>query len=209
MRYGNVASSSVGAIQCQLLVLENQGGAALFGEPALVLPDLMRVTADWRGEINILAADQLMGSPRLYATFLLWLLSELFEELPEVGNPDKPILVFFFDEAHLLFEDAPKALVNKVEKVARLIRSKGVGVYFITQNPADVPDYILGQLGYRFQHSLRAFTAKDRKELRLAAETYREIPRFDTEETIREVGVGEPLPPSCRKKVFRGLLSAL
>ena len=150
-----------------------------------------------------------MSSPGLYATFLLWLLSELFEELPEVGNPDKPILVFFFDEAHLLFEDAPKALVNKVEKVARLIRSKGVGVYFITQNPADVPDYILGQLRYRFQHSLRAFTAKDRKELRLAAETYREIPRFDTEETIREVGVGEPLPPSCRKKVFRGLLSAL
>ena len=176
LRYGNVASSSVGAIQRQLLVLENQGGAALFGEPALVLPDLMRVTADWRGEINILAADQLMGSPRLYATFLLWLLSELFEELPEVGNPDKPKLVFFFDEAHLLFDGAPKALVHKVEQVARLTRSKGVGVYFVTQNPADIPDDVLGQLGNRVQHALRAFTAKDRKELKTASETYRDNP---------------------------------
>ena len=176
LRYGNVASSSVGAIQRQLLVLENQGGAALFGEPALVLPDLMRVTADWRGEINILAADQLMGSPRLYATFLLWLLSELFEELPEVGNPDKPKLVFFFDEAHLLFDGAPKALVHKVEQVARLTRSKGVGVYFVTQNPADIPDDVLGQLGNRVQHALRAFTAKNRKELKTASETYRDNP---------------------------------
>ncbi len=190
LRYGNVASSSVGAIQRQLLVLENQGGNALFGEPALDLSDMMR-TRDGRGEINILAADQLMGSPRLYATFLLWLLSELFEELPEVGNPDKPKLVFFFDEAHLLFDDAPKALVDKVEQVARLIRSKGVGVYFVTQNPGDIPEDVLGQLGNRVQHALRAFTAKDRKELKTAAETYRDNPEFDTAEAIQEVGTGE------------------
>lgn len=191
LRYGNVASSSVGAIQRQLLVVENQGGAALFGEPALDLADLMRTDTDGRGMINILAADQLMGSPRLYATFLLWLLSELFEVMPEVGNPDKPKLVFFFDEAHLLFDDAPKALVDKVEQVARLIRSKGVGVYFITQNPADVPDDILSQLGNRMQHALRAFTAKDRKELKLAAQTYRDNPLFDTATAIQEVGTGE------------------
>lgn len=190
LRYGNVSSSSIGAIQRRLLVLENQGGNSLFGEPAFELSEITRTDADGRGVINLLAADQLMASPGLYAKFLLWLLSELFEELPDVGNPDKPKLVFFFDEAHLLFDDAPKALVNKVEQVARLIRFKGVGVYFITQNPADVPDDILGQLGNRFQHALRAFTAKDRKELRLAAETYRENPRFDTEEAIREVGVG-------------------
>jgi len=190
LRYGNVASSSVGAIQRQLLVLENQGGTALFGEPALDLSDMMRVR-DGRGDINILAADQLMGSPRLYATFLLWLLSELFEELPEVGNPDKPKLVFFFDEAHLLFDDAPKALVEKVEQVARLIRSKGVGVYFVTQNPGDIPDDVLGQLGNRVQHALRAFTAKDRKELKTAAETYRDNPGFDTATAIQEVGTGE------------------
>lgn len=191
LRYGNVASSSVGAIQRQLLVLENQGGTALFGEPALHLADLMRVRADGKGEINILAADQLMGSPRLYATFLLWLLSELFEELQEVGNPDKPKLVFFFDEAHLLFDGAPKALVDKVEQVARLIRSKGVGIYFVTQNPADIPDDVLGQLGNRVQHALRAFTAKDRKELKSAAETYRDNPGFDTAEAIQQVGTGE------------------
>ncbi len=190
LRFGNVAASSVGAIQRQLLVLENQGGTSLFGEPALELADMMRIR-DGRGEINILAADQLMGSPRLYATFLLWLLSELFEELPEVGNPDKPKLVFFFDEAHLLFEDAPKALVDKVEQVARLIRSKGVGVYFITQNPGDVPDDVLGQLGNRVQHALRAFTAKDRKELKAAAETYRDNPAFETAAAIQEVGTGE------------------
>ncbi len=164
LRYGNVSSASVGTIQRRLLVLENQGAADLFGEPALQLSDIMRTDTDGRGFINILAADKLMSSPKLYATFLLWLLSELFEELPEVGDPDKPKLVFFFDEAHLLFEDAPKALVDKVEQVARLIRSKGVGVYFITQNPADVPDDILGQLGNRIQHALRAFTGKDRKE---------------------------------------------
>jgi hypothetical protein len=190
LRYGNVTTASVGAIQRQLLVLENQGGAALFGEPALDLSDMMRLR-DGRGEINILAADQLMGSPRLYATFLLWLLSELFEELPEVGNPDKPKLVFFFDEAHLLFNDAPRALVEKVEQVARLIRSKGVGVYFVTQNPADIPDAVLGQLGNRVQHALRAFTAKDRKALKSAAETYRDNPAFDTADAIQQVGTGE------------------
>lgn len=200
LRYGNVASSSVGAIQRELLVLENQGGAALFGEPALALSDLMRVTPEGRGEINILAADQLMGSPRLYATFLLWLLSELFEELPEVGNPDKPKLVFFFDEAHLLFDDAPKALVDKVEQVARLIRSKGVGVYFVTQNPADIPDDVLGQLGNRVQHALRAFTAKDRKELKTAAQTYRDNPEFDTAEAIQQVGTGEAVTSFLDKK---------
>ncbi len=191
LRYGNVASASVGAIQRQLLVLENQGGAQLFGEPALELSDLMRIDGDGRGRINILAADQLMASPRLYATFLLWLLSELFEELPEVGNPDKPKLVFFFDEAHLLFDDAPKALVDKVEQVARLIRSKGVGVFFVTQNPADVPEDVLGQLGNRVQHALRAFTANDQKALRQAAATYRPNPRFDTAEAIMQVGTGE------------------
>ncbi|MDX8349085.1 helicase HerA-like domain-containing protein [Cognatiyoonia sp. IB215446] len=199
LRYGNVASSSVGAIQRQLLVLENQGGDALFGEPALQLSDMMR-TRDGRGEINILAADQLMGSPRLYATFLLWLLSELFEELPEVGNPDKPKLVFFFDEAHLLFDDAPKALVDKVEQVARLIRSKGVGVYFVTQNPGDIPEDVLSQLGNRVQHALRAFTAKDRKELKTAAETYRDNPAFDTAEAIQEVGTGEAVTSFLDKK---------
>jgi uncharacterized protein len=190
-RYGLVASSSVGAIQRQLLVLENQGGGSLFGEPALDLADIMLTDADGRGRISVLAADKLMQSPRLYATFLLWLLSELFENLPEVGDPDQPKLVFFFDEAHLLFNDAPKALVDKVEQVARLIRSKGVGVYFITQNPADVPDTILGQLGNRVQHALRAFTAKDQKDLRMAAETYRDNPRFKTEDAIRDVGTGE------------------
>ena len=206
LRYGNVSAASIGAIQRRLLVLENQGGAGLFGEPALELSDLMRTDADGRGMINILAADKLMASPTLYATFLLWLLSELFEELPEVGDPDKPKLVFFFDEAHLLFDDAPKALVDKVEQVARLIRSKGVGVYFITQNPADVPEDILGQLGNRIQHALRAFTARDRKELRLAAETYRENPRFDTEEAIREVGVGEAVTSMLMKKGVPGIV---
>ncbi len=200
LRYGNISVQSIGAIQRRLMVLENQGAAKFFGEPALELADLMRVDAEGRGSVNILAADKLMASPRLYATFLLWLLSELFEELPEVGDPDKPKLVFFFDEAHLLFEDAPKALVDKVEQVARLIRSKGVGVYFITQNPADVPEDILGQLGNRVQHALRAFTAKDRKNLRMAAETYRDNPRFSTEDAIREVGVGEAVTSVLLKK---------
>ncbi|MFK7868862.1 MAG: helicase HerA-like domain-containing protein [Roseobacter sp.] len=206
LRYGNVSASSIGAIQRRLLVLENQGGAGLFGEPALALSDLMQVDDSGRGQINILAANKLMNAPKLYATFLLWLLSELFEELPEVGDPDKPKLVFFFDEAHLLFDDAPKALIDKVEQVARLIRSKGVGVYFITQNPADVPEDILGQLGNRIQHALRAFTAKDRKELRMAAETYRENPRFDTEEAIREVGVGEAVTSMLQKKGVPGMV---
>ena len=206
LRYGNVSTASIGAIQRRLLVLENQGGAGLFGEPALALSDLMRCDAFGKGMVNILAADKLMAAPGLYSTFLLWLLSELFEELPEVGDPDKPRLVFFFDEAHLLFDDAPKALIDKVEQVARLIRSKGVGVYFITQNPADVPEDILGQLGNRIQHALRAFTAKDRKNLRLAAETYRENPRFPTEEAIREVGVGEAVTSMLQKKGVPGVV---
>jgi DNA helicase HerA-like ATPase len=208
LRYGNVASSSVGAIQRQLLVLENQGGTSLFGEPALELDDMIRTAPDGRGQINILAADKLMNSPRLYATFLLWLLSELFEELPEVGNPDKPKLVFFFDEAHLLFDDAPKALVDKVEQVARLIRSKGVGVYFVTQNPADVPEDVLGQLGNRVQHALRAFTAKDQKALRQAAENYRPNPDFDTADAITEVGTGEAVTSMLERKGFRASFSA-
>lgn len=206
LRYGNVSTSSIGAIQRSLLVLENQGGNNLFGEPALALSDLMRTDDDGRGMINILASDKLMGAPKLYATFLLWLLSELFEELPEVGDADKPKLVFFFDEAHLLFDDAPKALVDKVEQVARLIRSKGVGVYFISQNPADVPEDILGQLGNRVQHALRAFTAKDQKELRLAAQTYRDNPTFSTEEAIREVGVGEAVTSMLQPKGVPGVV---
>lgn len=206
LRYGNVSTASIGAIQRRLLVLENQGGARLFGEPALALSDLMRTDADGRGMINILAADKLMGAPKLYATFLLWLLSELFEELPEVGDSDKPKLVFFFDEAHLLFDDAPKVLVDKVEQVARLIRSKGVGVYFVTQNPADVPEDILGQLGNRVQHALRAFTAKDQKDLRLAAQTYRDNPAFSTEEAIREVGVGEAVTSMLQPKGVPGIV---
>ncbi|MEM6905945.1 MAG: helicase HerA-like domain-containing protein, partial [Pseudomonadota bacterium] len=192
LRYGNISTASIGAIQRRLLVLENQGAEAFFGEPALQLSDMI-ATDRGRGRINLLAADRLMRSPRLYATFLLWMLSELWEELPEVGDLDRPKFVFFFDEAHLLFEDAPKALVEKVEQVARLIRSKGVGVYFITQNPADVPDDILGQLGNRVQHALRAYTPRDRKALRAAAETFRQNPDFDTEDAIREVGTGEAL----------------
>ncbi len=205
LRYGNVSTASVGAIQRRLLVLENEGGASLFGEPALDLDDLFLTDDEGLGRINILAADGLMQAPRLYATFLLWLLSELFETLPEVGDPDKPKLVFFFDEAHLLFDDAPKALVDKVEQVARLIRSKGVGVYFVTQNPADVPEDILGQLGNRVQHALRAFTAKDRRALKLAAETYRDNPRFSIEETIREVGTGEAVTSLLINKGMPGV----
>ncbi|EIE52567.1 helicase HerA-like domain-containing protein [Salipiger aestuarii] len=206
LRYGNVSTASVGAIQRRLLVLENQGGARLFGEPALALTDLMQCDARGRGQVNILAADVLMTSPRLYATFLLWLLSELFEELPEVGNPEKPRLVFFFDEAHLLFDGAPKALVDKVEQVARLIRSKGVGVYFVTQNPDDIPEDILGQLGNRVQHALRAFTARDRKALTLAAQTYRPNPAFDTEEAIRTVGTGEAVTSMLQDKGVPGIV---
>ncbi|MGH1413421.1 MAG: helicase HerA-like domain-containing protein [Pelagimonas sp.] len=206
LRYGNISTASIGAIQRRLLVIENQGGANFFGEPALALSDLMRVNGEGRGQVNILAADELMSSPRLYSTFLLWLLSELFEELPEVGDPDKPKLVFFFDEAHLLFDGAPKALIDKVEQVARLIRSKGVGVYFITQNPDDVPEDILGQLGNRIQHALRAFTARDKKALRMAADTYRPNPDFDTESAIREVGVGEAVTSMLQKKGVPGIV---
>ncbi|MCL5778848.1 DUF853 domain-containing protein [Limibaculum sp. FT325] len=191
LRYGNVAKASVAAIQRRLLVLENQGGATFFGEPALDLHDMIAQTPDGQGRINILAADRLMHSPRLYATFLLWLLSELWETLPEVGDPEIPKFVFFFDEAHLLFDDAPKVLVDKVEQVARLIRSKGVGVYFVTQQPDDVPEDVLAQLGNRIQHALRAFTPRDAKALRAAAQTFRPNPRFETETAIREVGTGE------------------
>ena len=191
--YGNISKASVGAILRRLLVLEQQGAEHFFGEPALELADLMRCDLSGQGIVNVLAADQLMQSPRLYATFLLWLLSELFEELPEVGDPDKPKLVFFFDEAHLLFDDAPKALVDKVEQVVRLIRSKGVGVYFVTQNPIDVPPDVLGQLGNRVQHALRAFTPRDQKAVRVAAETFRPNPAYDTEDVITQLGVGEAL----------------
>ncbi|MDV7141573.1 helicase HerA-like domain-containing protein [Tropicimonas sp. TH_r6] len=205
LRYGNISTASVGAIQRRLLMLENEGGDRLFGEPALALDDIFLTDETGRGRVNILAADKLMAAPRTYATFLLWLLSELFETLPEVGDPDKPKLVFFFDEAHLLFEDAPKALVDKVEQVARLIRSKGVGVYFVTQNPADVPDDILGQLGNRIQHALRAFTAKDRRALKQASETYRDNPRFDIEAAIREVGTGEAVTSLLVRKGAPGV----
>jgi hypothetical protein len=192
-RYGNVAKATVGAIQRNLLTLENQGGASLFGEPALQLTDFIRTDATGRGFINVLAADQLIERPQLYATFLLWLLSELFEDLPEIGDPEKPRLVFFFDEAHLLFNDAPKALLDKVAQVVRLIRSKGVGVYLVTQNPMDVPVDVLAQLGNRVHHALRAFTPKDQKAVRVAAETLRPNPAFDTAETIGALGVGEAL----------------
>ena len=184
LRYGNIAASTIGSIQRQLLILENQGAVDFFGEPALDLSDMMRVDASGRGQVNILAANKLMATPKLYATFLLWLLSELFETLPEVGDPDKPKLVFFFDEAHLLFDDAPKALVDKVEQVARLIRSKGVGVYFVTQSPDDIPEDILGQLGNLVQHALRAYTARDQQALRRAAQTYRVGPNMNIEEAI-------------------------
>ena len=199
-KYGNVSKSSVGAIQRQLLVLEQQGGEAFFGEPALDIADLMRTDRDGRGIINVLAADKLMMSPRLYATFLLWLLSELFEELPEVGNPDKPRLVFFFDEAHLLFDEAPRILIEKVEQVVKLIRSKGVGVYFVTQNPLDVPDGVLAQLGNRVQHALRAYTPREQKAVKVAASTFRPNPDFDAFEVITRLGVGEALVSTLQKK---------
>jgi uncharacterized protein len=192
-RYGNVATASVGAVQRQLLVLENQGGAKFFGEPALDIHDFIKTDRDGRGVINILAADKLMENPRLYGTFLLWLLSEMFEQLPEVGDLDKPKLVFFFDEAHLLFNDAPKPLLEKIEQVVRLIRSKGVGVYFVTQNPIDVPEKVLAQLGNRVQHALRAFTPRDQKSVRAAAETFRPNPDLDTAKVITELGKGEAL----------------
>jgi uncharacterized protein len=192
-KYGNVAPATIGAVQRQLLVLETQGGDKFFGEPALDLQDFIAKDKDGRGYINILAADKLMRAPRLYATFLLWMLTELFAHLPEVGDLDAPKLVFFFDEAHLLFTDAPKNLLTAIEQVVRLIRSKGVGVYFVTQNPLDVPDTVLGQLGNRIQHALRAFTPRDQKAVRAAAETFRQNKDFDTAEAIMQLGVGEAL----------------
>jgi DNA helicase HerA-like ATPase len=192
-QYGNVSKQTVGTIQRQLLVLENQGGTKFFSEPALALKDFLLKDREGRGYINILAADKLMQSPRLYATFLLWLLSELFHELPEVGDLDKPKLCFFFDEAHLLFTDAPKALLDKIEQVVRLIRSKGVGVYFVTQNPLDVPETVLAQLGNRVQHALRAFTPRDQRAVKAAAETFRQNPALNTSSVIMELGKGEAL----------------
>jgi len=191
--YGNVSTASVGAIQRRLLVLEEQSAEHFFGEPALKVRDFMRTADDGRGIINILAADKLMANPSLYATFLLWLLAELFEELPEVGDPDKPKLVFFFDEAHLLFDDAPEALLEKVEQVVRLVRSKGVGVYFVTQNPLDVPDTVSSQLGNRIQHALRAYTPREQRAVKAAATTFRQNPDIDTERAIMDLGVGEAL----------------
>jgi hypothetical protein len=198
--HGNITSPTIGAIQRQLLVLENQGADKFFAEPALDLMDFIRTDRDGRGVINMLAADKLMRAPKLYATFLLWMLSELFENLPEVGDPEKPKLVFFFDEAHLLFNDAPKPLIEAIETVVRLIRSKGVGVYFVTQNPLDVPNSVLAQLGNRVQHALRAFTPRDQKAVRAAAETFRQNPAFKTETAITELAVGEALVSTLEGK---------
>ncbi len=198
--YGNISAASVGAIQRSLLALEAEGGDVFFGEPAVTLDDLLQTDPRGRGVINILAADRLMRSPRLYATFLLWLLSELFEQLPEVGDAEKPKLVFFFDEAHLLFGDAPSALQEKIEQVVRLIRSKGVGVYFVTQSPGDIPESVLGQLGNRVQHALRAFTPKDQKVIRATAQNFRQNPDLDTETALTELGVGEALVSFLNEK---------
>jgi DNA helicase HerA-like ATPase len=199
-KYGNVSTASIGAIQRGLLALQEQGGDQFFGEPALDLEDMMQTDSQGRGVINILVADKLIHAPKLYATFLLWLLSELFERLPEVGDPDKPKLVFFFDEAHLLFDDAPKALLEKIEQVVRLIRSKGVGVYFCTQNPLDVPETVLGQLGNRVQHALRAFTPRDQKAVKAAATTFRQNKDLDVEVVITQLGVGEALVSFLNEK---------
>ncbi len=199
-QFGLISKSSIGAIQRDLLVLERQGAEDFFGEPALKIADIMRTTHDGRGAISVLAADKLMMNPRLYATFLLWLLSELFEELPEVGDPEKPRLVFFFDEAHLLFKDAPKVLIERVEQVVRLIRSKGVGVFFITQNPMDVPETVLAQLGNRVQHALRAYTPKEQKAVRTAADTFRPNPDFDASDVITNLGTGEALVSTLEGK---------
>jgi DNA helicase HerA-like ATPase len=206
LEYGNMSSASIGAIQRRLLVLEEEGAEQFLGEPALDLFDFMRNGANGYGNINILAADKLMQTPKLYATFLLWLLSELFEELPEIGDPEQPRLVFFFDEAHLLFDDAPDALVDKIEQVVRLIRSKGVGVYFVTQNPLDIPDAILGQLGNRIQHALRAFTPRDQKAVRAAADTFRANPAFKAADAIKELGVGEALVSTLGGKGTPGIV---
>jgi uncharacterized protein len=200
VKYGNVSSASIGAIQRALLALEQQGADKLFGEPALNLDDLIQTDSNGKGVVNILTADRLLLSPAIYSTFLLWLLSELFEQLPEIGDPEKPKLVFFFDEAHLLFNDAPKPLLDKIEQVVRLIRSKGVGVYFVTQNPLDIPDTVLGQLGNRVQHALRAFTPRDQKAVKSAAQTFRQNPKFKTEEAITQLGVGEALVSMLEEK---------
>ncbi len=206
LKYGNVSPASIGAIQRGLLVLEQQGGEKFFGEPALNLDDLIQTDASGKGMVNILAADKLLLAPKLYATFLLWLLSELFEQLPEVGDLDKPKLVFVFDEAHLLFNDAPTQLLDKIEQVVRLIRSKGVGVYFVTQNPIDIPDVILGQMGNRVQHALRAFTPRDQKAVKAAADTFRPNPKIDTMQAITELGVGEALVSFLDEKGMPGVV---
>ncbi len=209
-QYGNVSAASVGAIQRGLLQIETQGGGKFFGEPMLNISDFIQTDGDGRGMVNILAADKLMNSPRLYATFLLWMLSELFEQLPEIGDPEKPKLVFFFDEAHLLFNEAPKVLVERIELVVRLVRSKGVGVYFVTQNPLDIPDSVLAQLGNRVQHALRAYTPRDQKAVKATAQTMRQKPGLDIEAAITELAVGEALVslldakgrPSVTERVF-------
>ncbi|NQY12285.1 MAG: DUF853 family protein [Henriciella sp.] len=204
--YGNVATASLGAIQRRLLVLEREGAEQFFGEPALNLKDFMRTTRDGRGIVNVLDSTTLINSPRLYSTFLLWLLSQLFEELPEVGDPEKPKMVFFFDEAHLLFNDAPRALLEKIEQVVRLIRSKGIGVFFVTQNPRDLPDSVLAQLGNRIQHALRAYTPAERKGVKAAAESFRENPAFDAKEVITDLGVGEALVSTLDEKGAPGVV---
>jgi DNA helicase HerA-like ATPase len=204
--YGNVSKASVGAIQRSLLSLEAQGVENFFGEPALNITDMMRTTLDGKGICNILAADKLIQSPKLYSTFLLWLLAELFEELPEAGDTDKPKIVFFFDEAHLLFKDAPKALLEKVEQVVRLIRSKGVGVYFVTQTPSDVPETVLAQLANKIQHGLRAFTPKAQKAVKAAAQSFRANPELDTQTVITELGIGEALVSTLEKKAIPSMV---
>ncbi len=204
--YGNITGATIGAVQRSLLTLEQQGGDKFFGEPALNLEDMMRVDANGRGMVNLLAADKLMQTPKIYATFLLWLLSELFERLPEVGDAEKPKLAFFFDEAHLLFNDAPKALLEKIEQVVRLIRSKGVGVYFISQNPLDIPEVVLGQLSNRVQHALRAFTPLDQKAVKSAAQTFRTNPKLDVTKAITELAVGEALVSMLDEKGMPGIV---
>ncbi|HPE48310.1 MAG TPA: DUF853 family protein [Hyphomonas sp.] len=204
--YGNIAAASLGAVQRNLLVMEREGAEHFFGEPALELSDMMRTATDGKGMVSVLDATRLINSPKLYSTFLLWLLSELFEQLPEVGDPDKPKLVFFFDEAHLLFDDAPAALLQKIEQVVRLIRSKGVGVFFVTQNPRDLPETVLAQLGNRFQHALRAYTPAERKGVRAAADSFRVNPAFDTEEVITTLGVGEALVSTLDTKGAPGIV---
>lgn len=204
--FGTISPATIGAIQRRLVLLEQAGAEQFFGEPALDIRDFMRCDSDGIGQINLLAGDQLMQSPRLYATFILWLISELFEELPEVGDPEKPRLVFFFDEAHLLFNDAPKALIDKVEQVVKLIRSKGIGIYFVTQNPLDIPDGVLGQLGNRVQHALRAFTPKDQKAVRAAAATFRPNPALDTEQLLTTLGVGEALVSTLQDQGIPGIV---